>query len=229
MRKDFKLLMENQMNYYNYHNEVGLNNLLLTFDSSNRKFNKYKFSQCQKVLFDHNKFINPNKDKYIILVNGPISSGKSSTIANLIKMYGLEGFEYINSEYYYFNYDTYKNQDLKKGYWLGKQEGLQRINYNLENSNSFIYEFVLAKQDKFDLIKYFKKKNYKIIGIFVYANLDTIYKRVLEREYEGYYHVEKEKINSRYKKTIDNIQYFKNCCDYFYFVNNYNECSIGVI
>ncbi len=206
-----------------YSKNVNINSDLSMFinnsDKLMKEFKIYKYSQCRNIFNENNEFIMPAKDKCVILVNGPIAGGKSVIIANLIKIYGLSGREYINSEYFYFN-DFGDCNSLEDGYKMGKRKGLERIYYNLERGNSFIYEFVLAKKEKYELIQKFKELNYTIIGLLISTNKEISHNRALSRECDGFYKIDKNKIDDRYTKVLKSQHYFMNTCDYCYLISN---------
>lgn len=146
--------------------------------------------------------------KHLTAYAGPNGSGKSTTKDKL----GVTG-EYINAD------------DIKKEFNLSDLEAAKIAEFKREialfEGRDFTFETVLSTNRNLDLIKRAKEKNYFIKGIFVLTcdpmiNVMRVYRRVLV----GGHDVPKDKIISRYYKSLENIKEMKKYCDEFYIIDN---------
>ena len=134
------------------------------------------------------------KKQEIIVFAGPNGSGKS-TITN-----------YISFEHTYVNADTIKKSldctDLEAA--IKATELREKL---LSNNESFAFETVLSTDRNLDLLRRAKDKDYFIKSYFVLtSNVNINIGRIAARVMKGGHDVPKDKIISRYKKSINNLK-----------------------
>ncbi len=144
----------------------------------------------------------------IIVFAGPNGSGKSTiTEAATIIL------PYINAD------------EIKKATGCTDQEAATLADLRREdcikNSEGFTFETVLSTSAKLDLLRQAKEEGYFIRGYFVLTvspkiNADRVRARV---EYGGH-DVPRDKIYSRYVKSLENVPQFIQICDVCHIYDN---------
>ncbi|MBQ3005346.1 MAG: zeta toxin family protein [Clostridia bacterium] len=148
-------------------------------------------------------------NKPIVLVfAGPNGSGKST----VTKGFDIVG-EYINAD------------DIKKQKGFSDLEAAQyatALRENaVKNNRDFTFETVLSSPRNVELLKNAKVSGYQIEVVFVLtANPQINVLRVAERVKNGGHDVPKDKIVSRYYKSLDNLSKLLKISDVMWVVDN---------
>lgn len=156
-----------------------------------------------------------NKKTTVLVFAGPNGSGKS-TVTSMIKPIGT-----------YINADMIKQathcDDLAAAI-----EAEKLRNQCLEQNKDFTFETVLSTTRNLDLLKRAKEKGYFIKCIFVLtANPQVNLERVKERVLTGGHDVPKDKILSRYHKSLALLPELISVCDVCNVIDNTKEpCRI---
>ena len=151
-------------------------------------------------------------NKPIVLVfAGPNGSGKST----VTKGFDIIG-EYINAD------------DIKKQRNCSDLEAAQFATALREdavkNKRDFTFETVLSSPRNVELLKYAKSVGYRIEVVFVLTSDPQInVSRVAQRVKNGGHDVPKDKIVSRYHKSLDNIAKMLKIADIMWVVDNSTE------
>ena len=141
----------------------------------------------------------------LVIFAGPNGSGKSSIIGQFIKEYHWEDYEYVNPDEYAKRIT--EDISIKEKYMRAFELAEQKYNSLVENNKSFIIETVNSTDKKFPLYQKCSQIGYKIIVIFVgTSSSDINIKRVAIRKSQGGHDVPIDKIVSRYKKSMENLQ-----------------------
>ena len=144
----------------------------------------------------------------ILVFAGPNGSGKS-TITQ-----------------YFDKVGTYTNaDDVVAATGMSNQEAAEmvdRMRYaSIEAGEDFTFETVLSSQYKLDILRKAKEKGYFIKCVFVLTvdpNINVA--RVEARVASGGHSVEKDKIITRYFKSLKNIQVLMDLCDILHVYDN---------
>ena len=152
--------------------------------------------------------VNMNKQPEILFFAGPNGSGKS-TIAKMAKMVGV----YINAD------------DIKKVLHCSDLEAAQKaeeLRENcLKNQEDFSFETVLSTDRNLKLLKKAKAQGYFIRGIYVLTENPQInLLRIRNRVQLGGHNVDKEKVISRYTKSLNLIPEVVKVCDVLHIYDN---------
>ena len=139
----------------------------------------------------------------LIVIAGPNGSGKTSVTSKILHHEWLEDSEYINP-------DNVARDVF--GDWNNQEFILKAANYCnewrekcLAERKSHIFETVMSAADKVDYILRAKEAGFFIRLFFVSTESPTINaKRVANRVLNGGHDVKKQKIISRYDKSIAN-------------------------
>ena len=149
-----------------------------------------------------------NRKPMVLVFAGPNGSGKS-TITQ-----------------YFDKVGTYTNADdvvSATGMDNGKAaKYVDEMRYkSIENNEDFTFETVLSSNYKMDILKRAKDEGYFIKCIFV-LTVDPLVNvgRVEARVASGGHGVDKEKIISRYYKSLANIKELMNICDIMHVYDN---------
>lgn len=152
-----------------------------------------------------------NRQPEILFFAGPNGSGKS-TISRMAKLVGF----YINAD------DIKKVLNCTDLQAAQKAEEL-RENY-LKNNQDFSFETVLSTERNLNLLKRAKEQGYFIRGIYVLTENPQInLLRIKNRVQLGGHNVDKEKVISRYKKSLDLIPQVVKICDILHIYDNSSE------
>lgn len=165
----------------------------------------------------------------LIIFAGPNGSGKSTIITAFKHVLNLEEFEYINPDIYareYFGniqneYDRYMSAFKYAEY---KRQAA------VDDGRNFIIETVNSTDKKFEFYDSCKNQGYKITVVFVGTQSYEInVKRVLKRVSEGGHNVPKEKIISRYTKSLENLFGLAMFADVLYIYDNSEDNGIPLL
>lgn len=146
----------------------------------------------------------------VIVFAGPNGSGKSTIFK----------IAYVNGIQKYINADDIKAStgctDLEAAV---KAESLRED--ALKKKEDFIFETVLSTDRNLNLLKKSKEQGYFVRCIYVLTNDPTInIIRVLSRADDGGHNVPKDKIISRYHKSLALIPQLVTLCDIIYIYDN---------
>lgn len=142
---------------------------------------------------------------------GPNGSGKS-TITQYFDIVGT----YTNAD----------NMVLATG--MSNEEAAVRADemryHSIEKKEDFTFETVLSSHYKLDILEKAKSEGYFIKCIFVLTvDASVNVARVASRVAIGGHNVDKDKIKSRYEKSIDNIKNLMDICDILHVYDNTEE------
>ncbi len=142
--------------------------------------------------------------KIMILVTGPIGVGKSTLIKALYNQMKLLGFEFVSADLYYYLYFMNSSDSENLNYKKAKQYCKYKMDKIRHNQASLLWETVVAKESKIDILINFKQEGYSIYTIMLnLQDSDVLSKRVLRRHLEGWYNIPDVKIKSRMKEVIN--------------------------
>ncbi|MBR5939930.1 MAG: zeta toxin family protein [Neisseriaceae bacterium] len=152
-----------------------------------------------------------NKKPEILFFAGPNGSGKS-TISRMAKLVGF----YINAD------------DIKKVLNCSDLEAAQLAEKQREkcllNHQDFSFETVLSTERNLNLLKRAKKQGYFIRGIYVLTENPQInLLRIKNRVQLGGHNVDREKVISRYQKSLNLIPEVVKICDILHIYDNSSE------
>lgn len=148
------------------------------------------------------------KKPMILLLAGPNGSGKS-TITQYFEKVG----EYTNAD------------DVVASTGMDNAEAAKFVDKKryaaISERRDFTFETVLSSEYKLEILRKAKNEGYFIKCIFVltvdpYINVA----RVAARVAQGGHNVEKEKVVSRYKKSLANIKELLSLCDILHVYDN---------
>ena len=144
----------------------------------------------------------------ILFFAGPNGSGKS-TITNYFEIVG-----------------TYTNADnIVSATGMKNQEAAAFVDNSrytsIENKEDFTFETVLSSHYKLDILRKAKAEGYFLKGVFVLTVDPAVnVARVEARVAAGGHDVEREKIISRYHKSVANIKELMKLCDILHVYDN---------
>lgn len=149
-----------------------------------------------------------SKKPMILVLGGPNGSGKS-TITQYFDKVG----EYTNAD------------DVVASTGMSNEDAaifVDKKRYDsIENREDFSFETVLSSKYKMELLKKAKAEGYFIKCVFVLtSNPDINVSRVEARVSNGGHSVDKEKIISRYYKSLKNIKELLEICDIMHVYDN---------
>lgn len=136
---------------------------------------------------------------------GPNGSGKSTVISNYIKKNTLFDVEYICPDIYAC--EVFGDiDDVVERYKKAMDFAEYKRKKLLSLKKSMIIETVLSNPDKLEFLNIARQAGYKIITIFISTSSpDVNIERVNIRVEQGGHHVPREKIISRYNKSMNNL------------------------
>ena len=152
----------------------------------------------------------------ILVFAGPNGSGKSTTTKK-IRPIGL----YINAD------------DLKKKYGFSDLQAAQTAeklrSRLIEESKNFTFETVLSTERNIKLLAHAKEKGYYIHVIFILTKSSAVnVKRVDARVAKGGHPVPKDKIISRYKRSLQNISALTHIVDRLTIIDNTGDLPVCI-
>lgn len=151
------------------------------------------------------------KKPMILVIAGPNGSGKSTFIQYFEKI-----GEYTNAD------------DVVAATGMDNAEAARWVDKKryeaIASKNDLTFETVLSSEYKLDILRKAKSEGYFIKCIFV-LTVDPLINvaRVQTRVAQGGHDVEKEKIISRYKKSLGNIKELLKICDILHVYDNTME------
>lgn len=139
--------------------------------------------------------------KRLLVIAGPNGSGKSSLVHDTKLSISMDSI--INPDNYARGLsDTI--EDYAERYRMAMELCESLRNRLLEEGASFGFETVASREDKLNFVKKAKNKGYYIDFIFVTAGSpETCYERVQDRVRLGGHDVPKEKVFSRFERTMN--------------------------
>ena len=144
----------------------------------------------------------------VLVIAGPNGSGKS-TFTQYFEKIG----EYTNAD----DVVAVTGMDnVEAARWVDKKRYM-----SIANKKDFTFETVLSSEYKMDILRKAKSEGYFIKCIFV-LTVDPLVNvaRVQSRVAQGGHGVEKDKIISRYKKSLGNIKELLEICDILHVYDN---------
>lgn len=163
--------------------------------------------------------IKEENKKEIIVIDGPIASGKSTIGHNYIRINSIRNLEYMNPDF--FVYRKILEYGFSTAYQISRDEMWERVNWKIINNESFMIEMVIAKMDKIEFLNLCRSKGYTIKGIYVGTDsVITIKQRAKKRMEEGGYLVPESKIDSRYLMSRSRFHIFFDLADEMLVVDN---------
>ena len=147
----------------------------------------------------------------VLILAGPNGSGKS-TITQYFNIVG----SYTNAD------------ELVKERGISNEEAALLVDAwryeSILKREDFTFETVLSSGYKLDLIKKAKDEGYFVKCVFVLTVKSSInVKRVESRVAAGGHNVDKDKIVSRYRKSLQNITHLIELCDILHVYDNTDE------
>lgn len=159
----------------------------------------------------------------LIIFAGPNGSGKSTIISAFKRGIDLDEFEYVNPDIYAREY-FFDVEDEYERYMKAFKYAEYKSQAIVDGGKNFMIETVNSTDKKFEFYNNCKNKGYKITVVFVCTKSAEInVKRVLRRVSEGGHGVPKEKIVSRYKKSLENLFALSLFADVLYIYDNSKE------
>ena len=148
------------------------------------------------------------KKPMILVIAGPNGSGKS-TFTQYFEKIG----EYTNAD------------DVVAATGMSNADAARLVDKkryeSIANKKDFTFETVLSSDYKLELLRKVKSEGYFIKCIFVLTVDPRVnIARVQSRVAQGGHDVEKEKIISRYKKSLNNIKELLEICDILHVYDN---------
>ena len=158
-----------------------------------------------------------NKKPMILFFAGPNGSGKS-TITEFFEIVG----DYTNAD------EVVKATGCTN---LEAAELVDKRRYEaISEKKDFTFETVLSSNYKLDILKKARSEGYFIKGVFVLtASPEINVTRIESRVSVGGHDVEKEKIISRYWKSLKNINELLSICDIIHVYDNSGAKPIRII
>ena len=166
-----------------------------------------------------------NKEKILYLITGPIAAGKSTCISCLIDYLGLSSLEYISADTYYSLYfkDFFSSEGI--AYARAKQYCTYKLHKAVSQSRSFIWETVVAKEKKLELIKSFVSKGYILKCLYIgTGNYNISIARVAQRHKQGWYTVPNSKTVDRHRKSMDYLTELVQLAESMIVIDNAVDC-----
>lgn len=143
----------------------------------------------------------------MIYITGPIGVGKTTFSRGLLSIKDFTNFEFINTDLYYYMYFLNDKGAMRYNYEKAKEYCKYKLNKVIYNDKSFIWEDVLTKKEKIEVLRNCVKRNYKISGYFIgIDDYKMLFKRVNLRGIDGWYDVPNDKVISRYNEIMNNFK-----------------------
>ena len=138
--------------------------------------------------------------KRLLVIAGPNGSGKSSLVHDTELSISMDSI--INPDNYARGLSD-RFEDYAERYRMAMELCESLRNRLLEEGNSFGFETVASREDKLNFVKKAKNKGYYIDFIFVTAGTpEMCYRRVQDRVRLGGHDVPKDKVFSRFERTM---------------------------
>ncbi|MDE7138271.1 MAG: zeta toxin family protein [Ruminococcus sp.] len=157
------------------------------------------------------------KKPMLLVYAGPNGSGKS-TVTQLFDKIGI----YTNAD------------DIVATTGISNEKAalcVDEMRYNsIKKKQDFTFETVLSSHYKMDILKKAKENGYFIKCIFILTIDPSVnIARVKARVASGGHDVDKEKIISRYYKSLKNIKELMEICDIMHVYDNTTEAPVRII
>ena len=158
-----------------------------------------------------------NKKPMVLVLAGPNGSGKST----ITKYFEIQG--------------TYTNaDDVVASTGIDNKEAAEYVDKKryetIEKKEDFTFETVLSSEYKLDILKKAKEEGYFIKCVFVLTSSPQInVARVEVRVIDGGHDVDREKIISRYYKSLNNIKRLMEICDILHVYDNTGKEPVRII
>lgn len=186
----------------------------------------YPMSKEELEWLDKKDGSGKTKDRILIIVAGPNGSGKSSTIKNT-DVYN-KGIMILNPDNYVkilTNIDDLKDRYL----YAMKQYGMLREIF-IKNGISFGIETIASTDEKLNYVKKAKDSGYQINLIYVNAGSpEKCCERIKERVSMGGHDVPREKVFSRYERTLSYLHEYVQIADVAVVFDNSTDQLITVL
>lgn len=145
-----------------------------------------------------------SEEKILYLITGPIGAGKSTYAKCLIEYFGLSSLEYISADIYYLQYFKGYSPTEGDAYANAKKYGYYKLNKAVSQGRSFLWETVVAKEKKMELIQSILDRGYHLKCFYIGMDGFNIpIARVAQRYEQGWYTVPESKIIDRYQKSMN--------------------------
>lgn len=147
------------------------------------------------------------EEKVLYLVSGPIGAGKSTYAKSLINYFGLSSLEYISADIYFLLYFKDSSSSEGEAYSKAKQYSYYKLDKAISQGRSFIWETVVAKDKKLNLIESILEQGYILKCLYVgMRDYDISINRVFQRHELGWYTVPEQKTIDRHQKSISHLK-----------------------
>jgi len=151
---------------------------------------------------------NSSRKPMLLCFAGPNGSGKST----ITKYFDIVG-EYTNAD------------DVVSSTGMGNEEAAKFVDQkrydSIKAKSDFTFETVLSSKYKMDILRKSKEEGYFIKCVFVLtADPELNVARVESRVMQGGHDVDKEKVKTRFYKSLDNIKELMSLCDILHVYDN---------
>ena len=151
---------------------------------------------------------NASRKPMLLCFAGPNGSGKS-TITKFFEIVG----EYTNAD------------DVVSSTGMGNEEAAKFVDKkrydSIKEKSDLTFETVLSSKYKMDILRKSKEEGYFIKCVFVLtADPELNVARVESRVMQGGHDVDKEKVKTRFYKSLDNIKELMSLCDILHVYDN---------
>lgn len=158
-----------------------------------------------------------NRKPMVLVLAGPNGSGKST----ITKYFEIQG--------------TYTNaDDVVASTGMDNRDAAELVDKkryaSIDLKEDFTFETVLSSDYKIKLLRKAKEEGYFIKCVFVLTTDPLInVMRVRARVAEGGHNVDRDKIISRYYKSLENIKQLMEICDILHVYDNTDEEPVRII
>lgn len=157
----------------------------------------------------------------VFIITGPIAAGKSSCAEMLIKKYELKYYEFISTDFYFKNYFFDNNKDINLCYKQAKRFCEHKLEQAMRENRNFIWETVVAKKDKMDVILKLKTLGYEITAVFIGVDdVEVCINRALIREIVDGYSIPENKIKDRFEASFKFLKELQLVSDKLIIIDN---------
>lgn len=151
---------------------------------------------------------NYSRKPMLLCFAGPNGSGKST----ITKYFDIVG-EYTNAD------------DVVSSTGMGNEEAAKFVDQkrydSIKAKSDFTFETVLSSKYKMDILRKSREEGYFIKCVFVLtADPELNVARVESRVMQGGHDVDKEKVKTRFYKSLDNIKELMSLCDILHVYDN---------
>lgn len=163
------------------------------------------------------------QSKVLIYITGPIGAGKSTFTSLLLPYIKNSISEYINADIYYHKvFNSIENPQIRRE--CAKTLCKYKLNKSIHENKSIIWEDVICKESKIDILRSYYKNGYYIIGIFLSMDSkNELVHRSKKRSEEGWYKVPEEKIKKKYDQLVKCFNGLRLYSDEFYGIDTFSQ------